>query len=127
MRRKFSRGFGPEAVGLVRGRGVAAARAARDRDGGADRPDQKRLAHFTCIRAAEAWLDLAVVRGLFSRRGVGWSRKAERDAPLVMEAPMMAVRRRGKADALLHHPDQGSQTPAPGSGASGPVTASPAR
>lgn len=26
-----------------------------------------------------------------------------------MDALMMAVRRRGKADALLHHPDQGSR------------------
>ena len=35
--------------------------------------------------------------------------KAERDAALVMDALMMAVWRRGKADALLHHSDQGSQ------------------
>ena len=60
---------------------------------------------------------------------VGWSMKAERDASLVMDAliPLMvcqsfhrndlqttagqrmAVWRRGKADALLHHSDQGSQ------------------
>jgi putative transposase len=35
--------------------------------------------------------------------------KADRDAALVMDAPMLAVWRRGKADALLHHSDQGSQ------------------
>ena len=35
--------------------------------------------------------------------------KADRDASLVMDALMMAVWRRGKADALLHHSDQGSQ------------------
>ena len=35
--------------------------------------------------------------------------KADRDASLVMDALMMAVRRRGKADALLQHSDQGSQ------------------
>ncbi|GHE06674.1 hypothetical protein GCM10008024_41470 [Allgaiera indica] len=46
---------------------------------------------------------------LFSRRIVGWSMKADRDAALVMDALMMAVWRRGKADALLHHSDQGSQ------------------
>src|SRR5690606_22618000 len=34
---------------------------------------------------------------------------AERDASLVMDALMMAVWRRGKADALLHRSDQGSQ------------------
>jgi putative transposase len=35
--------------------------------------------------------------------------KADRDASLVMDALMMAVWRRGKADALLHNSDQGSQ------------------
>ncbi|MFN3643598.1 MAG: IS3 family transposase [Gemmobacter sp.] len=49
------------------------------------------------------------VLDLFSRRVVGWSMKADRDATLVMDALMMAVWRRGKADALLHHSDQGSQ------------------
>jgi putative transposase len=57
----------------------------------------------------EGWLYVAAVLDLFSRRVVGWSMKAERDASLVMDALMMAVWRRGKADALLHHSDQGSQ------------------
>jgi len=35
--------------------------------------------------------------------------KADRDASLVMDALRMAVWRRGKADALLHHSGQGSQ------------------
>ncbi len=64
---------------------------------------------FTYIWTAEGWLKVAVVLDLFSRRVVGWSVKAERDASLVMDALMMAVWRRGKADALLHHSDQGSQ------------------
>lgn len=34
--------------------------------------------------------------------------KADREASLVMDALMMAVWRRGKADALLHHSDQGA-------------------
>jgi putative transposase len=49
------------------------------------------------------------VLDLFSRRVVGWSMKADRDASLVMDALMMAVWRRGKVDALLHHSNQGSQ------------------
>jgi putative transposase len=57
----------------------------------------------------EGWLYVAAVLDLFSRRVVGWSMKAERDASLVMDALMMAVWQRGKADALLHHTDQGSQ------------------
>lgn len=80
-----------------------------DRDFQADRPNQKWLADFTYIWTAEGWLYVAVVLDLFSRRLVGWSMKAERDASLVMDALMMAVWRRGRADALLHHSDQGSQ------------------
>ena len=57
----------------------------------------------------EGWLYVAAVLHLFSRRVVGWSMKAERDASLVMDALMMAVWRRGKADTLLHRSDQGSQ------------------
>ncbi len=80
-----------------------------DRKFAAARPNQKWLADFTYIWTAEGWLYVAVVLDLFSRRIVGWSMKAERDAALVMDALMMAVWRRGKADALLHHSDQGSQ------------------
>jgi len=80
-----------------------------DREFAADRPNQKWLADFIYIWTAEGWLYVAVVLDLFSRRIVGWSMKAERDAALVMDALMMAIWRRGKADALLHHSDQGSQ------------------
>ena len=84
-----------------------------DRAFSAARPNQKWLADFTYIWTAEGWLYVAVVLDLFSRRIVGWSMKAERDAALVMDALMMAVWRRGKADALLHHSDQGSQYTSP--------------
>ena len=80
-----------------------------DRDFQADRPNQKWLADFTYTWTAEGWLYVALVLDLFSRRIDGWSMKADRDASLVMDALMMAVWRRGKADALLHHSDQGSQ------------------
>jgi len=80
-----------------------------DRDFEANWPNQKWLADFTHIWTAEGWLYVAVVLDLFSRRVVGRSMKAERDASLVMDALMTAVWRRGKADALLHHSDQGSQ------------------
>lgn len=79
------------------------------RDFRADGPNQKWLADFTYVWTAEGWLYVAAVLDLFSRRIVGWSMKAERDAALVMDALMMAVWRRGEADALLHHSDQGSQ------------------
>lgn len=80
-----------------------------DRNFRATRPNQKWLADFTYIWTAEGWLYVAGVLDLFSRRIVGWSMKTERDASLVMDALMMAVWRRGKTDALLHHSDQGSQ------------------
>jgi putative transposase len=80
-----------------------------DRDFQADRPNQKWLADFTYIRTAEGWLYVAVVLDLFSRRVVGWFMKADWDASLVMDALMMAVWRRGKADAPLNHSDRGSQ------------------
>ena len=52
---------------------------------------------------------MAAVIDLFSRRVVGWSMKAEMNAQLVADALVMAIWRRGKPDALLHHSDQGSQ------------------
>ena len=64
---------------------------------------------FTYIWTAEGWLYVAAVIDLFSRRVVGWSMKAEMTAQLVTDALVMAIWRRGKPDALLHHSDQGSQ------------------
>ncbi len=58
---------------------------------------------------AEGWLYVAVVIDLFSRRVVGWSMSAEMTAQLVTDALVMAIWRRGKPDALLHHSDRGSQ------------------
>ncbi len=52
---------------------------------------------------------VAAVIDLFSRRVVGWSMKAEMTAQLVTDALVMAIWRRGRPDALLHHSDQGSQ------------------
>ncbi|QXX76756.1 hypothetical protein MHY1_p00278 (plasmid) [Methylovirgula sp. HY1] len=46
---------------------------------------------------------------LFSRRVVGWSMKAEMTAGLVTDALLMAIWRRGRPNALLHHSDRGSQ------------------
>ena len=80
-----------------------------DRQFSADAPNRKWVADFTYIWTAEGWLYVAAVIDLFSRRVVGWSMKAEMTAQLVTDALMMAIWRRGKPDALLHHSDQGSQ------------------
>ena len=75
----------------------------------ADGPNKKWVADFTYIWTVEGWLYVAAVIDLFSRRVVGWSMKADMTAQLVTDALMMAIWRRGKPDAVLHHSDQGSQ------------------
>ena len=69
----------------------------------------KWVADFTYIWTAEGWLYVAAVVDLFSRRVVGWSMSATMTAQLVTDALMMAIWRRGKPSALLHHSDRGSQ------------------
>ena len=103
----------PRRRGLPRDEGERLAPAVApnvlDRQFAADRPNQKWIADFTYIWTAEGWLYVAAVVDLFSRRVVGWSMKAEMTAQLVTDALVMAIWRRGKPDALLHHSDQGSQ------------------
>lgn len=72
-------------------------------------PNRKWIADFTYVWTAEGWLYVAAVVDLFSRRVVGWSMNAAMTAQLVTDALVMAVWRRGKPDALLHHSDRGSQ------------------
>jgi putative transposase len=80
-----------------------------DRTFAAAAPNRKWIADFTYIWTAEGWLYVAAVLDLFSRRVVGWSMSARMTAQLVTDALVMAIWRRGKPDALLHHSDQGSQ------------------
>ena len=80
-----------------------------DRQFSAEAPNQRWVADFTYIWTAVGWLYVAAVIDLFSRRIVGWSMSATMTAQLVTDALMMAIWRRGKPDALLHHSDQGSQ------------------
>ena len=76
-----------------------------DRQFTADQPNRKWIADFTYLWTAEGWLYVAAVVDLFSRRVVGWSMKAEMSAQLVTDALLMAISRRGRSDALLHHSD----------------------
>jgi putative transposase len=71
-----------------------------ERDFEATAPNQRWVADFTYIDT---------VLDLYSRRVVGWSMQKEMTAQLVMDALLMALWRRGKPKALLHHSDQGSQ------------------
>jgi len=72
-------------------------------------PNLKWVADFTYLWTAEGWLYIAAVVDLFSRRVIGWSMQATMTAQLVTDALMMAMWRRGKPAAVLHHSDRGSQ------------------
>jgi putative transposase len=80
-----------------------------DRSFEASAPNRKWIADFTYVWTAEGWLYVAAVIDLFSRRVVGWSMSATMTAQLVTDALIMAIWRRGRPDALLHHSDRGSQ------------------
>jgi len=80
-----------------------------DRQFTADQPNRKWIADFTYVWTAEGWLYVAAVVDLFSPRVVGWSMSASMTAQFVTDALVMAIWRRGKPDALLHHSDRGSQ------------------
>jgi putative transposase len=75
----------------------------------ASAPNQKWAADFTYVWTAEGWLFVAVVLDLYSRRVVGWSMQSTMTAQLVMDALLMAILRRDRPEAVLHHSDQGSQ------------------
>ncbi len=79
-----------------------------DRAFAASAPNRRWIADFTYIWTAEGWLYVAAVVDLFSRR-VGWSMSAAMTAQFVMDALVMAIWRRGKPYALMHHSDRGSQ------------------
>ncbi|WP_337178384.1 IS3 family transposase [Hydrogenophaga borbori] len=101
----------PRRRGLPKDRGARSAVADNvlDRQLQADGPNQKWVADFTYIWTAEGWLYVAAVLDLYSRRIVGWSMQESMTSQLVVDALMMAVWRRGRPVALLHHSDQGSQ------------------
>jgi putative transposase len=80
-----------------------------DRQFTATAANHKWIADFTYIWTAEGWLYVAAVVDLFSRRVVGWSMSATMTTQFVADALMMALWRRGKPDAVMHHSDRGSQ------------------
>ena len=72
------------------------------------RPNKAWVTDITYVRTWEGWLYLAVVMNLYSRRIVGWSTKPTMAQELVLDAVLMAVRRRKPTHVLIHS-DQGSQ------------------
>jgi len=87
-------------------------------------PNKRWIVDFTYSWTHEGWLYLAVVFDLFSRLIIGWSMSSRMTAQVVTDAPVTAVWRRGRPEALPHHSDQGSRR-ASRSNACWPTTASP--
>jgi putative transposase len=63
---------------------------------------------ITYIRTWQGWLYLAVVMDLFSRKIVGWSTGPTIHSKLVLDAVLVAVRRRRPRRTVIHS-DQGTQ------------------
>jgi len=72
------------------------------------RPNKARVTDITYIRTWQGWLYLAVVMDLFSRRIVGWATGPSIRREVVLDAVLMAVRRRRPRGTLVHS-DQGTQ------------------
>jgi putative transposase len=72
------------------------------------RPNKAWVTDITYIRTWPGWLYLAVVMDLFSRKIVGWSAGPTLHRDLVLNAVVMAVRRRRPRGTLIHS-DQGTQ------------------
>ena len=73
------------------------------------RPDPLDIQDGIYIWTAEGWLYAAAVMDLYSRRIVGGSMSDTMQARMVSDALLMALWRRGRPSALMHHSDQGSQ------------------
>jgi len=78
------------------------------RDFSVSRPNRAWVSDITYVRTWEGWLYLGVVMDLHSRRIVGWSTKPTMARELVLDALLMAIKRRCPKRTLVHS-DQGSQ------------------
>src|SRR5205814_2221924 len=74
----------------------------------ATKPNTAWVTDITYIRTWQGWLYLAVVMDLFSRIIVGWAAKSTIHRELVLNAVLIAVRRRRPRGTLIHS-DQGTQ------------------
>ena len=72
------------------------------------KPNRAWVTDITYIRTWQGWLYLAIVLDLFSRRVVGWSAGPTIHRELVLDAVLMAVRRRRPRKTVIHS-DQGTQ------------------
>jgi putative transposase len=79
------------------------------RDFTAPAPNRKWVSDITYIKVGRAWLYLAAVMDLYSRRIIGWTLDRHMREGLILEALDMAIsHREGKRDTVIHS-DRGVQ------------------
>lgn len=71
-------------------------------------PNKAWVTDITNVRTWQGWLYLAVVMDLFSRLIIGWATRPTIGRELILDAILMAVRRR-RPNRTIIHSDQGSQ------------------
>jgi len=72
-------------------------------------PDERWVADLTEFQTLEGKLYLAGIVDLYAGRVVGWAMAERRTAELVVDALVMALRRRRPPAGVIHHADHGSQ------------------
>lgn len=72
------------------------------------RPNKVWVSDITYIRTWQGWLYLAVVMDLFSRLIIGWAAGPSLRRELILDATLMAIRRRRPRGTVIHS-DQGCQ------------------
>lgn len=80
-----------------------------NRDFRATAINQKYVSDITYIATGTGWLYLAVVIDLYSRAVIGWAMQSSMTQQLIIDALMMALKRRGYPKGVLFHSDRGSQ------------------
>ena len=77
-----------------------------------EQPDTAWVSDITYIRTWQGWLYLAVVMDLHSRMVIGWSMQPTLARDLVLDALLMAVRRRKPNQPVIVHSHQARNTAA---------------